>query len=360
MTVPGYPYPPYPKPEKGRVDNQNGRFPFATEPVTTAIREATITGQPYPVKGWLVYATNLLHAMPDQRETFRAIQALDLLVVVDVIPSEIAGWADVVLPETTYLERYDDLNVEWFREPFVALRQPVVHAPHAQKPNWWIARQLALKLGLSAYYPWTTIEEYLDYRLTKAGLSLDTLKRQGIIRGDKQPVFFEEGLQPEFPTASGRIEFYSTPLREAGADPVPKFKRPEAPPEGSFRLLFGRAPMHSFSRTQTNPILHDGMAENELWVNAHAASRLGLASGQYVRVRNQDGVLSGRIRVKATERIRQDCVYMVHGFGHTAKMLTRAFGKGASDSQLVTRYVTDPLMGGTGMNVNFVTIEAEA
>jgi thiosulfate reductase / polysulfide reductase chain A len=97
MAVPGYPYPPYPKSARGTVDNPNKRYPFATEPITTGIREATITGQPYPVKGWFVYATNLLYAMPDQQETIRAMQALDLMVVVDVIPSEIAGWADVVL-----------------------------------------------------------------------------------------------------------------------------------------------------------------------------------------------------------------------------------------------------------------------
>ena len=64
--------------------------------------------------------------------------------------------------------------------------------------------------------------------------------------------------------------------------------------------------------------------------------------------------------MKATQAIRADCVYMVHGFGHTAKGLRRALGKGASDAQLVTRYETDPLMGGTGMNVNFVTLEREA
>ena len=51
---------------------------------------------------------------------------LDLMVVVDVIPSEIAGWADVVLPESVYLERYDDLNASPFREGFVGIRQPVV------------------------------------------------------------------------------------------------------------------------------------------------------------------------------------------------------------------------------------------
>jgi hypothetical protein len=39
------------------------------------------------------------------------------------------------LPESVYLERYDDLNVELFPEPFVALRQPVVSSPHDQKPT---------------------------------------------------------------------------------------------------------------------------------------------------------------------------------------------------------------------------------
>ncbi|HEY3381176.1 MAG TPA: molybdopterin-dependent oxidoreductase [Vicinamibacterales bacterium] len=360
MDVPGYPYPAYPKSTKGKVDNPGSRHRFATESITTGIREATLTGQPYPVKGWMVYATNLINALPNQEETIRAIQALELLVVVDVAPSEIAGWADVVLPESTYLERYDELNVESFREPFVALRQPVLHSPHDQKPNWWIARTLAGKLGLQAYYPWKTIEDYLDHRLAKANLSFTELKRKGIIRGAAVPVYFDDGVEPSFPTPSGKIEFYSTQLHDAGFDPVPKYTRHPEPPAGSFRLLFGRAPMHTFSRTQSNPLLHDLMSENEVWVNADVASRLGLDDGRYVRLRNQDGVLGQRIRVKATERIRPDCVFMVHGFGHTSKMMRRALGKGASDAQLITRYKTDPLMGGTGMNVNFVTIEAEA
>ncbi len=71
---------------------------------------------------------------------------------------------------------------------------------------------------------------------------------------------------------------------------------------------------------------------------------------------NQDGVRSNPIKVKVTERIRGDCVYMVHGFGHTAEGLNYARGRGASDAILITRYKTDPIMGGTGMNVNFVRI----
>jgi thiosulfate reductase/polysulfide reductase chain A len=358
MDVPDYPYPPYPSSARGKVDNPGGKYPFASETITTGIREATITGKPYPIKGWMVYASNLIHALPNEAETIRAIQGLELLVVVDVIGSEIAGWADVVLPEAAYLERHDELNVETFREPFVALRQPVVEAPADQKPNWWIARQLAMRLGLEAYYPWQDIEEYLDHRLRGAGLSLAELKKKGIVRGTPPPLYFEDGAEPSFPTPSGKIEFYSTQLQRAGFDPVPRYRRPADPPPGSFRLLFGRAPVHSFGRTQTNPVLHEAMPENEVWVNANVARRYGLNTGDHVRLKNQDGVLSLPVRLRATQAIRADCVYLVHGFGHTSKMLRRAVGRGASDAQLITRYEVDPLMGGTGMNVNFVTLEA--
>jgi thiosulfate reductase/polysulfide reductase chain A len=359
-SLPGYPYPAYPTPTKEKLDNPGKKYPFASEEITTGIREATITEKPYPIKGWFIYATNLIHALPNEEETIKAIQNLDLMVVVDVIPSEIAGWADVVLPESVYLERYDDLHMSAFKETFVGIRQPVVESPADQKPNWWIAKKLAEKLGLGNYYPWNHIEDYLDHRLKAGGLSLDQLKKEGIVRGPKQPIYFEEGITPEFSTPSGKIEFYSLQLQQAGFDPVPKFKRPEQAPGGYYRLLFGRAPVHSFSRTQSNTILKDMMDENELWVNNNVAEKWGLKNAQHVRLKNQDGVVSNKIKIKVTERIRTDCVYMVHGFGHNSKMLKSVFGKGASDAGLITKYTTDPLMGGTGMNVNFVTFETEA
>lgn len=359
-SLPGYPYPAYPTSTKEKLDNPGKKYPFASEEITTGIREATISGNPYPIKGWFIYATNLIHALPNEKETIAAIQNLDLMVVVDVIPSEIAGWADVVLPESVYLERYDDLHMSAFKETFIGIRQPVVESPADQKPNWWIAKKLAEKLGLGNYYPWNHIEDYLDHRLKAGGLSLEQLKKEGIIRGPKPAIYFEDGIVPEFPTPSGKIEFYSLQLQQAGFDPVPKFKKPEQAPSGYYRLLFGRAPVHSFSRTQSNRILMDMMEENEVWVNHDVAEKWGLKDAQHVRLKNQDGVVSNKIKVKVTERIRTDCVYMVHGFGHNSKMLKGAFGKGASDAGLVTKYATDPLMGGTGMNVNFVTFEMEA
>jgi thiosulfate reductase/polysulfide reductase chain A len=167
---------------------------------------------------------------------------------------------------------------------------------------------------------------------------------------------------PTFYTDSGKIELHSKPLQMMGFDPIPNYTPTEDPPIGMFRLLIGRSPVHTFSRTTNNRFLAQCYPENEIWINADAARTLPgfegrpLQSGDLVMLENQDGIRSGPIKAKLTQRIRGDAVYMVHGFGHTAKGLTYAKGRGASDASLITRYKTDPIMGGTGMNVNFVRV----
>jgi len=104
---------------------------------------------------------------------------------------------------------------------------------------------------------------------------------------------------------------------------------------------------------------------NEAWVNPDAARNLPgfeaqpLASGDLVVLVNQDDVRSEPLPVRLTERIRGDAVYVVHGFGHTARGLTLARGRGASTSELSTRLVHDPLMGSPAYNVNFVRLERQ-
>jgi thiosulfate reductase/polysulfide reductase chain A len=361
MSVPPYPLPKYPKSARPLVDNPNNeRYPFADEPVTTGLRDATITGKPYPIKGWFVYSTNIMNALPNEAETLKAIDALDLLVVIDTMPSEIAGYADVVLPESVFLERYDELLVGWGRRGWMSLRQPVVEPPAEQKPGWWIAKELAGRLGIAECIPFKDMKEYLAYRVEKAGLSFEKLQTEGVIMGSKQPLTVEEGLELAFDTPSGKVEFWSDQLAKAGFDPVPKYTRRAEAPDGYYRLITGRAPVHTFSRTQSNPLLTGLMQENELWVHATTAAKAGLKSGQYVRLKNQEGAETNRIKVKATQRIRPDTVYMVYGFGQRNPMARGAFQRGASAAQLNTKYDVDPLMGGTSIHANFVTFVQEA
>lgn len=359
LSIPKYPYPDYgvePKPPpaapRGRV------FPFADEALASGLCEASIPGTAeYDIRGWLVYGTNLIQALPAPEATGRAIQALEFIAVIDVLPAEIVGWADVVLPESTYLERCDEIYAPPWRAPFAAVRQPVVEPMYDSKPGWWIAREIALRMGLDDYFPWKDGVEYAMQRVRRAGLDCDAMKRDGVVVGAHAAVTIEDGVVPEFGTPSGKIELYSEQLAASGFDPMPNYTPPEEPPPGMFRLLFGRSPVHTFGRTTNNRFLSEIVSTNELWLGKRAADELGLRSGEKVVLVNQDGVRSQPLPLKATQRIRYDCVYMVHGYGHDAPGLRFARGRGADDARLVTRTKIDPLMGGTGMNVNFVRVE---
>ncbi len=82
-----------------------------------------------------------------------------------------------------------------------------------------------------------------------------------------------------------------------------------------------------------------------------------MKDGDYVSLVNQDGVIAnGRIKVKLTQRLRDDAVYMYHGFGVHAKGMSRANGQGIADDDLLSKAAIDPIMGGTAMRGNFVKI----
>mgnify|MGYP000508905589 CR=1 FL=1 len=106
------------------------------------LRDATITGKPYPIKAWFVAGTNLMKTLPDQRLTRKAIDNLDFFVAVDLFPTETVMLADVILPECTYLERHDGLFKIKTREAGVAIRQPAVEPMYDSKPAWWIGSEL--------------------------------------------------------------------------------------------------------------------------------------------------------------------------------------------------------------------------
>jgi thiosulfate reductase / polysulfide reductase chain A len=300
--------------------------------------------------------------IPDQRNTLEAIRNLDFLAVIDTMPMEITGWADVVLPECTYLERYDSIRTAPHRKPSIALRMPASEPLHDTKPGYWIARELSKKLGISEYFPFEKQEDLLDWQLKKAGTSLEEMQKTGVKNFEREAddIYFPENGQAEFYTDSGKIELYSEYFASLGFDPLPRYTAHEEPPAGFYRLIYGRAPMHTFSRTANNPNLTDLMDENALWINPVIAKEWGISNGQDVWLRNQHDVVSDfPIKARITERIRWDSVYMVHGFGHGQKQMKQCFGKGASDTQMITNVLVDPLMGGTGMRSNFVTFITE-
>ncbi len=365
MSVPKYPVPDYSEKAKAAQDHPDGViYPFAEEVLSHGVCDATvpgrITGKGCPIKGWIVYGSNLLQALPQRKNVEEAIQKLDLLVTIDVLPAEIVGYADVVLPEATYLERWDDISPVPWSEPYLAIRQQVVPPMYESKPGWWIAKELAKRLDLGQYFPWESGEQLVTERLKAGGHDVERLRTKGVIKGTPVPVRTDEGLELTFATPSKKIELYSKRMADAGLPPLPPYTRHEQPVDGQFRLLFGRTPTHTFGRTTNNRFLSEVYSENEVWLNAKAAKEQGLANGEVVTLVNQDGVRSQPVKLKVTQRIRPDCVFVVHGYGHTNPGLKFAKGRGMDDQTLVTRIAIDPVAGTTGMSVNFVTIEKTA
>ncbi|PID92646.1 MAG: nitrate reductase [Bacteroidetes bacterium] len=364
VAVPDWPHPPYPTPKKTWRDAFPGQYNLAYETIASGICEATIpeVNRSCNFKGWIVNGTNLLKTIPNSNKVLEAIQHLDLLVVVDTMPMAITGWADVVLPECTYLERYDTIRNSPHRKPAIALRMPAAEPKYDTKPAYWMARELSKRLGLEDYFSWNNIEEMLDWQLRQLDTSLEEMQRIGVKTYERSwdDLYFSPGEDHEFYTNTGKIELYSTALANEGFDPLPVYTAHEEPPAGYYRLNYGRAPMHTFGRTANNALLKDLMEENAIWINPKVAGEWGIKNGQYIWLENQDGIRSSfPIMARVTERIRWDSVYMVHGFGHTNKHLSRAYGKGAGDAELITRVHVDPIMGGTGMRGNFVTFRFE-
>ena len=365
IRVPDYPTPEFDVHPRPPVDHpKEGRYPLAGEVLAHGLVNASIPGTAeYDIKGWFVYGTNLLQSIPKAKQTIKAMKELDFVVSVDVLPAEICGWSDVVLPEATYLERYDPLRTASYKQPFVSIRQPVVAPMYDSKPGWWIAKELGSRLGLERYFPWQSGEDFVRQTAVAADLDFEQMRATGVVLGERFPTCEEEGLDLSFSTASGKIELFSETLESIGLEPLPEFRAPDPPPQGYFRLVSGRSPVHTFGRTINNRHLAECAPENEVWVNASMAAGLPgfeskpLQTGDYVELVNQDDARSRPVKVKVTERIRGDCVYLVHGFGHSAKGLSFAYQRGASTSDLVTRSDVDPLMGGTSYNNNFVRFE---
>ena len=147
FALASYAHPAFPEPAKTWTDTFPGKYIIASSPVSNALIDASIpeNNPGYPIKGWIVNGTNLITTIPDQANTLKAMQNLELLVAVDTMPMEITGWADVVLPECTYLERYDVIRASPHRKPAIALRMPAAEPMYDTKPGYWIARELVKK-----------------------------------------------------------------------------------------------------------------------------------------------------------------------------------------------------------------------
>lgn len=343
------PQPSYPRVTALRLDGVPWKYPLVPMDIGVfqEIRDAVVAGKPYPAHGWFVYRQNPVASLPDRRKTLEAFSKLDLVVTVDTTMNDTAWFSDVVLPEASYLERYDPLSVVG---DAVFLRQPAVPPLAESKSGLWIFKELGTRLGLQDYFQYKDDEDYLRQVIQPLGISLEELKAKGYYRPPKGA---EANTDFKFDTPSGKIELSSSSLAKANFPAVPVWQEPPAPPADQFYLLTGKVAQHTQFGTQNNRLLHELFPKNTVWIHTQPASARGIKDGDWVFVESPVGKV--KIQATVTEGIRPDCVFMTPGFGHLSKGNRTSYGQGASDSDLHVTY-TDPASGGQALSQTFVKV----
>ncbi len=344
--------PAYPRISALRLDGVPWKYPVVPFKIGVfqEMRDNIVSGDPYQAHGWFISRQNPIMSLPDRGKTLEAFGKLDFIVTVDIIMNDTAWFSDVILPEASYLERYDPLLPVGDK---VFLRQPVIEPQGEAKSALWIYKQLGNRLGLSDFFQYEDEEDYLRQQLAPLGVSLEEVKAKGYAEAPES-AHSGEVAEKTWDTPSGKIELFSDTLAKVGFPGVPTWEEPPQPTDGQFFLLTGKIATSTQFGTQNNQLLHKYSEEPHLWMNAQTAAELGLATDDWVEVTSDVGQI--HTKLLATQAIRPDCVYMTPGYGHLSKGLKTAYGVGASDSALHVTY-TDPISGGQALSQTFVTVK---
>ncbi len=280
-----------------------------------ALFGAMRTGEPYRVRGLLIFGNNPLLTVADSRKVLDSLLALDLLVVSEHFMTPTAALADYVLPAAFWPE------VEGLTElPFVAGRgvaaQSRVVTVGQCRQNEDILIDLARRLDLPGSQ--ASLEQIFDQRLEPLGLSFAQMKERFLLLPERGYRTYEA---KGFRTPSRKVELYCKGLERIGYDPLPSYQEPPESPIASPQLaaqypltLTTGARRSEFFHSEGRQVLPlrqrrpDPLAQ----MNPADAAPLGIDDGDWVWVVSPRGRI--RMRASLSQDIRPGVVSLDHGW----------------------------------------------
>ncbi|MBO8183602.1 MAG: molybdopterin-dependent oxidoreductase [Archaeoglobus sp.] len=345
--------------------------------------DAIVNEDPYPIKMMFIFGHNMLTNLPERTKWEEALRKLEFTVAVDILPQDHLYYADVVLPESTYIEKDDPIFPIPYVPAFgfqtrVKAIEPLYDTKHVIDMMVEITRAIGKEetffkiLGKVLDVDGKKMMEYyhsegvagirraqaeakgIDYNELVSKGSVITVGRDGIV-----------GTMPytkPLPTPTGKVEFFSFAL----ASLAKKVKNPYwdalikwVPPRISERelannemyLVYSRSPFTTHCSTSDNPLLAKLIEDSEIfykgvWINSEKAKELGIKNGDRIVL---ESVYTGEKTESiafVTELVREDTLFMVSGFGQQSKKLTSA-PKELHALMSVVPLQYDPLSGAT-------------
>lgn len=280
----------------------------------------------------------------------------------DVVYSEMAHYADLLLPDATYFERYaiEGRNANELI-PYFVLRQPAIRPPYACEDFADTLIKVAKRLHepVKKYFAFENYEEFINLRLSslphKEGLSgFEYMKKYGAWVDDKPKAYesyakkltdkeleksfvennivyktinekktaigvMHEGVAVRgFKTPSRKFEIYSSIVQEAAKkvdiedDGLPHYAMPaslKAMKEDELVLTTFKWNVHTQARTAPQQYLTEIVHDNPMWINTQTAKKIGIKNGDMVELTtfrprvgfkaSQRGEIVASMRVKA-------------------------------------------------------------
>jgi len=270
--------PPDPKPPKSRRMNPESQNLFVR-----------VSRGTQPLGVLMTHMDNPVYTGPNSKLISHVLQdegRVPFHVSIDPFLNESNFYADLILPEATYLERWDLLSPPPMEGiPYIALRQPLAKPMGQALPFPEILIELAHRVGngMERYFKFGRMEHYIEAmirripRLMDAG-GIDFLMDQGI--------WVDPEMKPQrkkLRTGSGKFEF--EPFLPTYS-PIPHHQQLR---ESEFHLTTFQWNVHSHAQTANCKWLAEIVHRNPLWINEETAKKMSLSNGDRVRVTSSLG-----------------------------------------------------------------------
>lgn len=349
------------------VDIKGGEFSkiAKTRGIYGKIIESALDGNPYKLHGIIMSRSNPVMTINDSARVAEALKAMDLVVCVDVYLSDTAQFADIVLPESTYLERDEQFLGKNGKNPGYQVRQKVVETIGNTKPLYQIMKELADKMGLGSAFPYKDMKDYrfkqaynepeamvdiLDKGIVSYGIPLLARDKDSVAKFVAKYPKAKEFIDKDFEiskvleckTDSGKIELFDEVLESACGRGGLHFNDPKMKQNDEFYFIQGKVAVHTNGHTANVPWLNELMSNNAVWINEKIAKEMGLKKNDRIKLTSKVGEQIAN--VLPTKGIREDTIFGYFGFGHNSPSQKRSFGKGVNASALLEHSIS-PVCG---------------
>ena len=288
------------------------------------------------IEALIVYNSNPVAVAPDSSKVVEGFARDDLFtVVLEHFQTDTADYADYILPATTQLEHWD-IHASYGHTD-VLLNRPAIAPLGQAKTNTQIFRELAVRMGFNngpSDSCFTDDDETLCRAAFGVQVDFSELLANGFATLKLPQAPFANG---NFPTPSGKCEFFSVRLAAQGLDGLPDHlpNFEAAGTSSEFPLAMISPPARNFlNSTFVNVTsLRSVEVEPVLEIHADDAAPRGITTGAVVNVYNQRG--SYLVKAEVSERARPG---VVNGLGIWWRKLGLA---GTNVNQVTSQQLTD-------------------